>query len=116
MEVARRAGIALIIDIFACWFDSDIEQAIAAAGPLVPLVQISDYVYGDRGLPCRAVPGDGAIPFARLIPLMVGAGITGWYDLEIIGPRLLAEGAETGLRRAAAHIGGLLEAAGLPAR
>ena len=115
LAVARQAGIAVMIDIFACWVDSDIDQAIAAAGPLCPLVQISDYVYGDRGLPCRAVPGDGAIPFARLIPAMVAAGIRGWYDLEIIGPRIAAEGHEAGLRRAAGHIGALLEQAGLPA-
>lgn len=113
--VARKAGIAVIIDIFACWFDSDIETAIAAAGPHCPLVQISDYVHGDRALPCRAVPGDGAIPFDRLIPAMVAAGIDGWYDLEIIGPRLAEEGHEAGLRRAASHIGKLLEQAGLPA-
>lgn len=115
VEVARLAGISVIIDIFACWFDSDIEAAIAAAGPNTSLVQISDYVPGDRGLPCRAVPGDGAIPFRRLIPAMVNAGIAGYYDLEIIGPRLLAEGEDKGLRRAAAFIGGLLEDAGLPA-
>lgn len=115
VAVAQLAGIAVIIDIFACWVDSDIETAIAAAGPLCPLVQISDHVPGDRALPCRAVPGDGAIPFERLIPAMVAAGIQGWYDLEIIGPRIAAEGHAAGLRRAASHIGALLELAGLPA-
>lgn len=115
VAVASQAGIGVIIDIFACWFDADIDAAIAAAGPLCPLVQISDYVHGDRALPCRAVPGDGAIPFAGLIPAMVAAGIRGWYDLEIIGPRLAAEGHEAGLRRAARHIGALLEQAGVPA-
>ena len=112
--IARQAGIAVIIDIFACWFDSAIDEAIAEAGPLTALVQLSDYVYGDRGLPCRAVPGDGAIPLARLIPEMVRSGIRGYFDLEPIGPRLLAEGEEAGLRRAADHVGGLLEKAGLP--
>lgn len=115
VEVARMAGISVIIDIFACWFDSDIEAAISAAGPNTTLVQISDYVYGDRGLPCRAVPGDGAIPFGRLIPAMVEAGIKGYFDLEIIGPRIAAEGEDSGLRRAARFIGDLLEAAGLAA-
>ena len=115
VTLAKMAGIAVMIDIFACWFDSDIEQALAEAAPLSPVAQISDYVYGDRGLPCRAVPGDGAVPFDRFVPLMVQSGFTGWWDLEVIGPRLQAEGQEAGLRRAADHIGALLEQAGIPA-
>lgn len=113
VALARQAGIAVMIDIFACWFDSDIEEALAAAAPLSPLAQISDYVYGDRSIPCRAVPGDGAVPFERFVPLMAGAGFTGWWDLEVIGPRLQAEGEIAGLKRAGAHIGALLEAAGV---
>ena len=107
--VARMAGISVIPDIFACWVDADIDQAIAEAGPSISLVQVSDYVYGDRGLPCRAVPGDGAIPFGRLVPAFEQAGYSGYYDLEIIGPRMQAEGQEQGLKRAAAHIAKCLE-------
>ena len=92
VAVAKMAGIAVMIDIFACWFDADIEAALAEAAPLSPLAQISDYVYGDRSIPCRAVPGDGAVPFERFVPLMVEAGFNGWWDLEVIGPRLQAEG------------------------
>ncbi len=114
LDIARRAGIAPMIDIFACWFDSDIDTALALAAPLAPLAQISDYAYGDRRLPCRAVPGDGAIPFERIVPAMVAGGFRGWWDLEIIGPRIREEGAETALPRAAAHIARLLEQAGVP--
>lgn len=111
VALARMAGIGVVIDLFPCWTDADIEDAIADAGPLIALVQIGDYVYGDRGLPCRAVPGDGAMPLDRLIPAIVLAGFTGWFDLEIIGPRLQAEGEDAGLRRAGEHIGKLLETA-----
>jgi len=107
--VARKAGIGVIPDIFACWVDSDIEEAIADAGPEIVLIQISDQVYGDRGLPCRAVPGDGVIPFERLIPAFAAAGFQGYYDLEIIGPRLQSEGQEKGLLRAAKHIANCLD-------
>jgi sugar phosphate isomerase/epimerase len=109
VAVAHKAGIAVMIDIFACWVDADIDAAIEAAIPMCPLVQVSDYVYGDRGLPCRAVPGDGAVPFGRLIPAIMQAGFKGWFDLEIIGPRLQTEGQKKGLRRAADTIGALLE-------
>jgi sugar phosphate isomerase/epimerase len=108
MQIARKADVDVVIDLFACWFDADIEGAIAAAGPHSALVQVSDYAYGDRALPCRAVPGDGDVPLARLIPAIVHSGYRGWFDLEVIGPRLLAEGEEAGLRRAGDFIGKIL--------
>ena len=111
VRIARAAGVAVVIDLFACWFDADIEAAIAQAAPLASLVQVSDYIYGDRGLPCRALPGGGAVPLARLIPAIVDAGYRGYFDLEIIGPRLRAEGEEMGLRRAGELIGALIEQA-----
>jgi sugar phosphate isomerase/epimerase len=111
--LARAADICVTIDLFACWADSDIEAAIATTAHDAALVQVSDYVYGDRALPCRAVPGDGAVPLNRLLPAIVQAGFSGYFDLEIIGPRLQAEGVERGLIRAAAKVGKLLEGAGL---
>ncbi len=111
--LARLSDISVVIDLFACWTDADIDAAIAAAAPHTALVQVSDYVYGDRSLPCRAIPGDGAIPLDRLIPAIVSAGFTGMFDLEIIGPRLQTEGIEIGLKRAATTMGALLEKAGL---
>jgi sugar phosphate isomerase/epimerase len=111
--LASAADISVTIDLFACWTDADIETAIATAGPHAALVQVSDYVYGDRALPCRAVPGDGAVQLGHLLPAIVKAGFSGSFDLEIIGPRLQTEGMERGLIRAAATVGNLLEGAGL---
>ena len=76
------------------------EAAIAAAGPICSFVQVSDYAPGDRALPCRAVPGDGAIPLDHLIGLILATGFPGPFDIEIIGSRLAAEGCEAGLMRA----------------
>ena len=112
VQLARLAGISVMIDTFACWFDSDIESAIAEAAPLTALVQVGDYVYGDRSLPCRAVPGDGDSGLDRMIPAIAAAGFEGYYDLEVIGPRLATEGPEAGLRRAADFVGALLEPRG----
>jgi sugar phosphate isomerase/epimerase len=97
LQIARTAGISVMIDLFACWFDADIDAALADGAASAALVQVSDYCYGDRGLPCRAVPGDGVIPLASMIPAIVTSGFRGYFDLEIIGPRLNAEGAEAGL-------------------
>jgi sugar phosphate isomerase/epimerase len=113
VEIARRAGIAVMVDVFACWVDADLDAALARAAPMTGVAQICDYVHGDRGLPCRAVPGDGAIPLERIVSGLAQGGFRGWYDLEIIGPRLQAEGQEAGLARAGAFIGALLEQAGV---
>ncbi len=112
VALARLAGIGVGIDLFACWTDSDIEDAIGLAGNQIALVQVSDYVYGDRALPCRAVPGDGVIPLDRLLPLVLKTGFRGYFDLEIIGPRLQAEGTQAALRRACAWMTGTLTGAG----
>lgn len=108
VTLARDAGIQLGIDVFACWFDSDIDAAIAAAGPHIALVQVSDYVTGDRGLPCRAIPGDGMARLDRLIPQIHATGFRGYYDIEVIGPRIEAEGAEAGLARAVSWLRGVI--------
>jgi sugar phosphate isomerase/epimerase len=111
IEIARMAGIAVMIDLFGCWIDADIEDALAAAAPMSPLAQVSDYVAGDRALPCRAVPGDGMVPGRRLVAILLANGFDGWFDLEIIGPRLQAEGQVAGLRRAAAYMTALINSA-----
>ena len=108
IALIRAAGIDLGIDLFACWFDADIEAAIAAGGGAAALVQVSDYVAGDRGLPCRAVPGDGMMRLERLIPQIHAAGFRGYYDIELFGPRIDAEGAEFALARAIERLGQLI--------
>jgi sugar phosphate isomerase/epimerase len=104
VAVAKAAGISVGIDLFACWVDSDLEDALAAAAPLCAFVQVSDYVLGDRGLPCRAVPGDGAVPLDLIVRRLLESGYRGPFDLEVIGPRLAEEGHETGLRRGMARM------------
>ncbi len=104
VALTRSAGINVAMDLFCCWVDSDIEQTIADAVPTTAFVQLSDYIAGDRGLPCRAVLGDGMIPLGLLVTLILRAGYTGWFDLEVIGPRLLAEGPEKGLNRCVAWL------------
>ena len=107
--LARLAGVDVVLDTFACWFDADIDAAIVEAGPYLALVQVSDYAPGDRSLPCRAVPGDGICGLNRLIPAMAATGFGGYYDIEVIGPRLAEQGIDAGLTRAAAFIGALLD-------
>lgn len=108
IALVRAAGIHLGIDIFACWFDADIDAAIDQGAGDAALVQVSDYAAGDRALPCRAVPGDGMARLDRLIPRVHAAGFRGFYDIEIFGPRIDAEGAEAALARAISRLAALI--------
>ena len=98
--LAETAGIGLCLELHACWMEARIDETIRRAMPLTGLVQVSDYVLGDRSTPCRAVPGDGVIPLDRLMATVLDAGYEGLFDLELIGPRITAEGPRDATRRA----------------
>jgi sugar phosphate isomerase/epimerase len=74
-------------------------------------VQVSDYVYGDRSLPSRAVPGDGAIPLRRIVGWIANAGYDGVFDLELIGPRI--NGQEGEIARSAGYVAKMLRSLGI---
>jgi sugar phosphate isomerase/epimerase len=112
IRLAEMAGIGVCIDIASCWTESDLKRSIERAMPLCGLVQVSDYVLGDRSMPYRAVPGDGDIPLTRIFDWILGAGFKGAFDLELIGPRIDQEGHLPAVRRAADYVGRLLDSLG----
>jgi len=112
VTLAQTAGIGVCMDLFACWTEAGLRETIERAMPDCPVVQVCDYVYGDRALPSRAVPGDGAIPVKRILEWVLKAGYTGAFDLELIGPRIDAEGRLEAVRRAASNVGEMLRALG----
>ncbi|MCG5433982.1 sugar phosphate isomerase/epimerase [Mycobacterium sp. MYCO198283] len=112
VTLAESAGVGVCIDLFHCWAEADLAGLLRRALPRLALIQLSDYVLGDRALPARAVPGDGAIPIAPFVADALAAGYRGGFDLELIGPRIDAEGAAAAARRACDVTTALLEAVG----
>ncbi len=112
IRLAELAGIGVCIDLHACWFEARLKEKFTRAMPLTGLVQVSDYIAGDRTTPCRAVPGDGMIPLERLIADLLDCGYKGVFDLELVGPRIEQEGAREAARRAAEYLSDLLERLG----
>ncbi len=108
IRLAEIAQISLCIDLHACWMEGGLAANFRRALPITALVQVSDYVLGDRTAPCRAVPGDGAIPLEHLIGDLLSAGYTGLFDLELIGPRIAAEGPRAATTRAAERLSEML--------
>ncbi|WP_454796538.1 sugar phosphate isomerase/epimerase family protein [Novosphingobium lindaniclasticum] len=107
-HLAQAAGIGLCVDLHACWSEAMLREKLAEALPLAGLVQVSDHVPGDRTTPCRAVPGDGAVPLEAILRDVLELGYTGLFDLELLGPRIEAEGAAKACTRAARNLSDLL--------
>lgn len=112
IRFAEIAGIGLCIELHACWVEADLPALFRRAMPVTGLVQASDYVLGDRTTPCRAVPGDGVIPLERLLGDLLAAGYAGVFDLELVGPRIVAEGARPAAIRAARRLTEILDRLG----
>ncbi|WP_460354751.1 sugar phosphate isomerase/epimerase family protein [Mycobacterium sp. ZZG] len=110
--LAQMGDLGICLDVFHCWAEADLPTLVQRALPRVCLIQLSDYVLGDRALPARAVPGDGAIPLQPLISQVIGAGYSHGFDLELIGPRIDREGREAAARRACTVVSDMLTRAG----
>lgn len=113
VTLAQIAGVGVCIDFFACWAEAGLRESIKRAVPRCQIVQVCDYMYGDRSLPARAVPGDGAIPVKRMIEWILDAGYSGAFDLELLGPRIDREGHVAATCRAADAIGEILQSLGV---
>lgn len=113
VTLAEMAGIGVCIDIFSCWSEAGLHDTITRAMPRCGLVQVSDYMAGDRALPSRAVPGDGIIPLQRILENIVSAGYRGRFDLELLGPRIDREGHREAAKRSADKTGELLHTLGI---
>lgn len=112
ITLAEMAGVGVCIDLFHCWAEADLSGLVERALPRTVQIQLSDYVLGDRALPARAVPGDGAIPIEAFLRQTLAGGYTHGFDLELIGPRIEAEGRIAAARRGCQSISTMLERLG----
>ncbi len=113
VELARRLEIRTVLEANYCFAERGIEETVLGAGDVVAVVQLSDLVPPCTAIPDRAVPGDGVVPLGHIIELVTAAGYTGPFELEVLGPRIEAEGYESACRRGLAVLENLLRPAGL---
>jgi sugar phosphate isomerase/epimerase len=101
-----------VVELQACWLEPDFAKTVRANIDAVRLVQVSDFAIGTFDTPNRAVPGDGDIPLERLLGTLLEAGYAGAFDLELLGPRIEAEGYEGAIGRSAERLSELLDGLG----
>jgi sugar phosphate isomerase/epimerase len=112
MDLARQAGTKVMLDFQSCWYERGLEETVRKNIDLVGVVQLSDYVIGTTSTGNRAVPGDGDVPLERLVAMVLDAGFTGMFDLEVMGPRVEEEGYASAIRRSVEAASELLERLG----
>jgi sugar phosphate isomerase/epimerase len=112
MDLARQAGTKVMLDFQSCWYERGLEDTVRRNIDLVGVVQLSDYVIGTTQTGDRAVPGDGDVPLERLVSLVLDAGYEGAFDLEVMGPRVEAEGYAVAIGRSVQRASELLEKLG----
>ncbi len=112
VELARRLGIKAVLEVNYCFGERGLEETVMGAGDAIAVVQLSDLVPPCTAIPDRAVPGDGVVPLRHIVELVTAAGYTGPFELEVLGPRIEAEGYESACRRGVAVLENLLRPAG----
>jgi len=108
VDLARRVGTGLCLEVNSCFAERDLAWTIALASDVLAHVQLSDFVIGSLCTPDRAVPGDGDIPLASIFGATLEAGYSGAFELEMVGPRIEDEGYASAIARGVAYLDDLL--------
>ncbi|MDQ1532537.1 MAG: hypothetical protein QOF28_298 [Actinomycetota bacterium] len=112
VDLARRLGTGVCMEVNACWAERGLAQTIAASTDVIRLVQVSDFAIGTLSTPDRLVPGDGDIPLERILGQVLASGYAGVFDLELIGPKIETEGYAAAVPRAVDALGSMLAGLG----
>jgi sugar phosphate isomerase/epimerase len=112
VELARMAGTGIVVDVYSCWYERGLDELVRKHIDLVALVQVCDYKLGTYDMPNRCAVGDGDIPVERLLAMVLDAGYTGPFDVEILGPRIEEEGYRAPIVRSLERTSELLDRLG----
>jgi sugar phosphate isomerase/epimerase len=112
VHLARMADMGVVVDFYSSWYERDLEGVLRENIDLVSLVQIGDYELGTFDIPNRSAIGDGDIPVERLMGMLLDVGYEGAFDLEILGPRIEAEGYRSPIARSLERASEMLDRLG----
>lgn len=112
IDLARRFDVGVCMELNACWAERALEATIREGVDRIRIVQVSDFKVGTVASSQRLVPGDGDVPIERILGVVLDAGYSGVFDLELIGDAIVAEGYDGAVPRAVAQLGSILETLG----
>jgi sugar phosphate isomerase/epimerase len=103
VETIGSPALGVVLELNNAWIERRLYDNIRARTDLIAVVQVSDFAVGTLRASERVVIGDGDIPLRRLCAALAAAGYGGWYDIELLGPAIEAEGYAAVVPRAVAR-------------
>ena len=110
LDAARSLGVGVCVEVNSCFAERGLLATLRSGVDTLAHVQLNDFVIGTRCTPDRAVPGDGDIPLGEILRALLDAGYRGPFELEVVGPRIEAEGYASAIRRGVEYLSRLLAA------
>jgi sugar phosphate isomerase/epimerase len=95
--------LGVTLELNNAWVERRLYDNIRRRRARIGVVQISDFRVGTLTASERVVIGDGDIPLRRLCAALAAGGYDGWYDIELLGPAIEAEGYAAVVPRAVAR-------------
>lgn len=92
-----------VLEVNNAWIDRRLYDNIRSRTAAIALVQVSDFKVGTLAAGERVVIGDGDVPLARICQTLAAARYAGWYDIELLGAAIEAEGYASAVPRAVAR-------------
>lgn len=99
--------LTVTLELNNAWVEPRLYDNIRRRTARIGVVQVSDFAIGTLAASERAVIGDGVIPLRRICGALADAGYAGWYDIELLGTAIEAEGYASVVPRAVARFRGL---------
>jgi sugar phosphate isomerase/epimerase len=92
--------LGVVLELNNAWIERGLYENIRTRTSRIAIVQVSDFKIGTMAASERVVIGDGDIPLRRICRALADAGYDGWYDIELLGAAIEAEGYEAVVPRA----------------
>lgn len=111
--LAREADIGICLELQNCWYERGLDRLFRENVDRFVVVQVSDFLVGEELRLNRRVPGDGSMPLEWMLGRLLDAGYGGYFDIEILGPSIEAEGYASAIGRSVDWLGERLQAWGV---
>jgi sugar phosphate isomerase/epimerase len=99
-DLARDTGLGICLELQNCWYERGLARLFKQNVGNLVMVQVSDFKVGEDLRLNRCVPGDGSIPLEWMLERLLDAGYGGYFDIELLGPHIEAEGYPAAIDRA----------------
>jgi sugar phosphate isomerase/epimerase len=100
VEAIGSPWLGVVLELNNAWSERGLYGNIRDRVDRIAIVQVSDFKAGTMAASERVVIGDGDIPLRRICRALADANYPGWYDIELLGPAIEAEGYEAVVPRA----------------